>query len=140
MARQDKTLPARRQRPAVDDTLLIRSAESLGRMIGSLQRQLDGVSKRIPGSGGAAALFGMDGDARESVDGNRKGATLKSAATKKSAAGRASKGDRKAGAKKTQSTIDRKSKRASKSAVASKSAGRSRSGASRKSAKSGRRS
>jgi hypothetical protein len=40
MARQRKTLPARRQ-SSIDDSLLIRSAESLGRMIGSLQRQLD---------------------------------------------------------------------------------------------------
>ena len=40
MARQRKTLPARR-RDAMDDSLLIRSAESLGRVIGSLQRQLD---------------------------------------------------------------------------------------------------
>ena len=40
MARQRKTLPARRKN-AIDTSLLIRSAESLGRGIGSLQRQLD---------------------------------------------------------------------------------------------------
>jgi hypothetical protein len=43
MARQRKTLPARRN--AMDDSLLIRSAESLGRMIGSLQRQLDAARR-----------------------------------------------------------------------------------------------
>ena len=44
MARQRKTLPARRQQ-AMDDSLLIRSAESLGRMIASLQRQLDAARR-----------------------------------------------------------------------------------------------
>jgi hypothetical protein len=46
MARHGKTLPVRRT-PGMDDSLLIRSAESLGRAIGSLQRQLDGASKRL---------------------------------------------------------------------------------------------
>lgn len=45
MAKQAKTLPARRAQEA-DDSLLVRSAESLGRMIGTLQRQLDIVSRR----------------------------------------------------------------------------------------------
>lgn len=40
MARQRKILPARRKN-AIDTSLLIRSAESLGRVIGLLQRQLD---------------------------------------------------------------------------------------------------
>ena len=44
MARQRKTLPARRS-DAIDNSLLIRSAESLGRMIGSLQRQLDAARR-----------------------------------------------------------------------------------------------
>ena len=44
MARQRKSLPAR-SNPATDDSLLIRSAESLGRMIGSLQRQLDAARR-----------------------------------------------------------------------------------------------
>ena len=39
MAKQGKVLPARR--PRGEDSLLIRSAESLGRAIGKLQRQLD---------------------------------------------------------------------------------------------------
>ena len=44
MARQRKRLPARGHH-AMDDSLLIRSAESLGRMIGSLQRQLDAARR-----------------------------------------------------------------------------------------------
>jgi hypothetical protein len=67
MAKRSKTLPARKRDD--DDSLLLRSAESLGRMIGSLQRQLDGASKRwsdtadevmdslpaIPGVGGTGS-------------------------------------------------------------------------------------
>jgi hypothetical protein len=41
-----RVLPARKKARA-DDSLLIRSAESLGRVIGSLQRQIKGRSKRI---------------------------------------------------------------------------------------------
>ena len=46
MARQQKKLPARR-RNTVDESLLIRSAESLGRVIGSLQRQLDAARRLV---------------------------------------------------------------------------------------------
>ena len=45
MARQGKAIPARKQRD--DESLLLRSAESLGRMIGTLQRQLDGASRSM---------------------------------------------------------------------------------------------
>jgi hypothetical protein len=49
MAKRDRVLPARKQRDRSreDESLLIRSAESLGRMIGSLQRQLDDAGQRI---------------------------------------------------------------------------------------------
>jgi hypothetical protein len=49
MAKQKKMLPARKQRDGSreDESVLVRSAESLGRMIGSLQRQLDGATKRL---------------------------------------------------------------------------------------------
>ena len=49
MAKRNKVLPARkrRDRSRDDESLLIRSAESLGRMIGSLQRQLDGAGRRL---------------------------------------------------------------------------------------------
>lgn len=49
MARQERVLPARKpsDRSRDDDSMLLRSAESLGRVIGALQRQLDGVTKRL---------------------------------------------------------------------------------------------
>ena len=73
MAKQRKILPARRN----DDSLLIRSAESLGRMIGSLQRELDA----------ARQLTVRDGDADGQGDGHaparKRTAKSKSAATPK---------------------------------------------------------
>jgi hypothetical protein len=49
MAKQKRALPARTpgDRSRDDESLLLRSAESLGRMIGALQRQLDGATKRL---------------------------------------------------------------------------------------------
>jgi hypothetical protein len=50
MARQMKLLPARKPRDRFrddDDSLLLRSAESLGRVIGALQKQLDGATRRL---------------------------------------------------------------------------------------------
>jgi hypothetical protein len=46
-----KALPAHptRDRTRDNDSLLLRSAESLGRMIGSLQRQLDVATGRLTG-------------------------------------------------------------------------------------------
>ena len=54
MAKRRKTLPARkpRDRSRDDDSLLLRSAESLGRVIGALQRQLDGATRKLAGSDG----------------------------------------------------------------------------------------
>ena len=46
--RRSRELPARKEAAVMDDdSLLIRSAESLGRVIGSLQRQVQGSSKRV---------------------------------------------------------------------------------------------
>ena len=45
MAKHGRVLPARR--PRQEESLLLRSAESLGRMIGSLQRQLDDAAKKL---------------------------------------------------------------------------------------------
>jgi hypothetical protein len=45
MARS-KTLPARKPERS-DESLLLRSAESLGRMIGTLQRQLDEATRHL---------------------------------------------------------------------------------------------
>jgi hypothetical protein len=49
MAKRERVLPARKQgdRSRDDESLLIRSAETLGRTIGSLQRQLDGATRRL---------------------------------------------------------------------------------------------
>jgi hypothetical protein len=45
------------------DSVLLRSAESLGRMIGALQRQIDTMSKRLGSSDG-------DGDGHHHADGD----------------------------------------------------------------------
>jgi hypothetical protein len=147
MTKHGKGLPLRRQRDGVEDALLIRSAESLGRMIGSLQRQLEGASKKFSAAE-AMKFFGADGDGHTS-DGH-KGAGHKSDGHKARSAGGAvkesrrmtrngqAKGGSKSGVTKVRSTADRKSKRAAKSATTKKTAGRSRSGASRKASKSSR--
>ena len=53
MARQGKLLPARRQRDQTQDvdSILVRSAESIGRLIGTLQRQLDSARNEIANFG-----------------------------------------------------------------------------------------
>ena len=48
MARHGKVLPAHRPREE-DDSILLRSAETIGRVIGTLQRQLDGARGRLSG-------------------------------------------------------------------------------------------
>lgn len=128
MAKQSKVLPARK--PREEDSLLIRSAESLGRMIGTLQRQLDDASRKL-------SPRPFVPDATADGDGHAKSATV-SVRTPGRAA-QAKKSPSKSGATKIRSTADRKSKRASKSAAAKKSAGRTRSGASRKNRKAARR-
>jgi hypothetical protein len=45
--RETRRLPARKANRSNDDSLLLRSAESLGRVIGSLQRQVQVGSKRV---------------------------------------------------------------------------------------------
>jgi len=53
MPKQGKLLPARKRRdgPQDGDSILLRSAESIGRVIGTLQRQLDGARNRLSGIG-----------------------------------------------------------------------------------------
>jgi len=70
-----KEIPAypSRDRSRDDESLLLRSAESLGRMIGSLQRQLDVATGRLATS--------KDGVARSKSNGTGK----KQAAAKRSA-------------------------------------------------------
>ena len=119
MARQGKTRPARRG-SATHDSLLIRSAESLGRMIGSLQRQLD------------AARHLTDGADTEQFRGNgHVPARQRSGDTKAQRKTKAGGTAKTAG---TQSTADRNSKRAAK-AAAKKTGVRNRSGAKQRAAK-----
>jgi hypothetical protein len=55
MAKRSKALPARKSaRSRDDDSVLIRTAESLGRMIGSLQRQLQDATSHMADAGDAA--------------------------------------------------------------------------------------
>jgi len=52
MAKRSKALPARKSaRSRDDDSVLIRTAESLGRMIGSLQRQLQDATSHMSDGG-----------------------------------------------------------------------------------------
>jgi hypothetical protein len=81
-----KTIPAHpvRDRSREDESLLLRSAESLGRMIGSLQRQLDIATGRLAGSK-------PNGTGRKSVSAKggvkaKSGATSRGGARKKSSA------------------------------------------------------
>jgi hypothetical protein len=121
MARQVKTRPARRE-SATNDSLLIRSAESLGRMIGSLQRQLD-AARHVTDRADSDQFSGNG-----HVPARQSGRTAKTQRTK-------SGGMSKAGG--TQSAADRKSKRAAKSA-AKKTGVRNRSGAKQRAAKASR--
>ena len=71
-----KALPAHptRDRTRDNESLLLRSAESLGRMIGSLQRQLDVATGRLnPGK--------PNGSGRKSVAAARSSAKAKSGST-----------------------------------------------------------
>src|SRR5258705_6480042 len=80
-----KTIPARpaRDRSREDESLLLRSAESLGRMIGSLQRQLDIATSRLA-------------DSKPKPNGiSRKTVTAKSSVKAKSGATTARRGARK---------------------------------------------
>jgi hypothetical protein len=60
MAKRTIVLRARkpRDRSRDDDSMLLRSAESLGRVIAALQRQLDGATRRLAESGGNNVAHG----------------------------------------------------------------------------------
>lgn len=91
MAKQRKILPARRANP-VDNSLLLRSAESLGRMIGSLQRQLDAARQlTVRSDGTKPRANGKAGTKRKTM--------TKTVAAKTSATGKAATGSSRRGAK-----------------------------------------
>jgi hypothetical protein len=87
-----KTLPAHptRDRTRDDESLLLRSAESLGRMIGSLQRQLDVATGRLTGGkpNGSGrrrvAAARSSAKAKSGTTGTRAAARRKSSAERKS--------------------------------------------------------
>jgi hypothetical protein len=108
MTKHKRALPARKPRGRSrddDESLLLRSAESLGRVIGALQRQLDGATRRLSttASGVWENIPPLPGQAAERRGTMRKrSATTKRAGAKKTSAGAASKTTRKAaGRKKT---------------------------------------
>jgi hypothetical protein len=85
-----KALPAHPTRDRTrDESLLLRSAESLGRMIGSLQRQLDVATGRLTGSkpNGSGrrrvAAARSSAKAKSGTTGTRAVARRKSSATRK---------------------------------------------------------
>jgi len=80
-----KTIPAypSRERSRDDESLLLRSAESLGRMIGSLQRQLDIATGRLSGSkpdGRGTASAKRSVKAKSGTGNSREGARKRSGA------------------------------------------------------------
>jgi hypothetical protein len=81
MAKRRKAPPARK--PAVahveEHSLLLRSAESLGRVIGALQRQLDDASRRLGAGKSSGKMNGSDGNGSKSV---RKKKTAKKTAAR----------------------------------------------------------
>lgn len=145
MARQGKALPAR-TRPVLDESLFVRSAESLGRIIGSLQRQLDGASKAFDGARAARGIVGRaNGHHEAATKRATKAPRTKSAKTAPpkaarvtSAGGTNVRGASKSIAAPVRAPSNGTTKRAAKPAAASKATSRTRPVAARKGARSGR--
>jgi hypothetical protein len=116
--RRTKVIPARKEETAAhdDDSLLVRSAESLGRVIGSLQRQVRGSSKRaasiaddvldaLPDLPRFDTVFGGEPRARKRTAARKASArktktARKTAGARKAAGSRGRAGSRKAPSKK----------------------------------------
>jgi hypothetical protein len=87
MAKQGKlAVKNQRYQPEDEDSVLLRSAESIGRVIGTLQRQLDGARNRLQDVAGKS-------HGATHADTNGRGKTAKTAARAKPSA---TKGTRKA--------------------------------------------
>ena len=84
MARREKEQPELEHdwSPGVDDSLLIRSAESLGRVIGTLQRELDKATTKMFKANGAVPRNGKGPTARKRVKGVSKSAATRTAKAK----------------------------------------------------------
>lgn len=126
--RETKVLPARKSAASRDDdSLLTRSAESLGRVIGSLQRQMQGTRKRMSSvaEDAMAALPELPQIRRRATGGSRKQTgTRKTAARKSSGTRKGARTAKRAAARKAAGT--RKTAAARKSSRARKTATRSR--------------
>ena len=81
-----KTIPAHsgRDRSRDDESLLLRSAESLGRMIGSLQRQLEIATGRLQASKPNGSVGRRSAAAKRGVKAKSGAATSRGGARKKS--------------------------------------------------------
>jgi hypothetical protein len=126
--RETKVLPARKSAASRDeDSLLTRSAETLGRVVGSLQRQMQGTTKR---------MSNVAEDAMEALPelprlGRRaSGTSRKSTGSRKSAGARKSGGTRKPATTGTRAGA-RKAAGTRKAAGGKSSRGRKTSGRSR---------
>jgi hypothetical protein len=99
--RETKVLPARKSAASRDDdSLLTRSAESLGRVIGSLQRQMQGTTKRMSNVAEDArdALPELPQWGRRAAGGSRKSSGTRKSAARKRGGARKDAGTRKSGA------------------------------------------
>ncbi|HEY3159981.1 MAG TPA: hypothetical protein VGJ78_13545 [Vicinamibacterales bacterium] len=86
MARKTIAAHPGRDRSRDDESLLVRSAESLGRMIGSLQRQLDIATGRLQGTKPNGKAGRKRAAAKRSVTAKSGTTTSRGSARKKSAA------------------------------------------------------
>ena len=84
MARKSIPAASARDRSRDDESLLLRSAESLGRMIGSLQRQLDIATGRLSNSKPNGGTGRKATAARKRSVNGKSGATARDGARKKS--------------------------------------------------------
>jgi hypothetical protein len=84
MAKHEKVLPARRPRTRKgDESVLLQSADAIGRVIGSLQRQLDSARGRL--SNFAADGFGAHSNGNGNGNGSApRKASKQTAATERS--------------------------------------------------------
>ena len=100
-----RALPSRkpRDRSRDDESLLLRSAESLGRVIGSLQRQLDGATKRLSATASDAwdTFPSLAGEKAARRGTKKRSATAKRAGAKNPRGAAGKKTKKTAGAKKT---------------------------------------
>ena len=127
--RETKVLPARKSAASRDDdSLLVRSAESLGRVVGSLQRQMQGTTKRLSSVAEDAmdALPELPQFGRGAAGGSRKGTGTRKSGARKSGGGtrKSASGGTRGGARKTGGT--RKTSGSRKSSRARKTSRRSR--------------